>query len=195
MQIHARPGVFQKAGEFPDDDATDLPLSDDARQFYKSGLPLLQRHLPLWLAVLIQQLAFTLLPLAAVAYPVLRIVPAIYGWGVPAAHLHALRRAQGARAHARGSRSRPTLRAVRPFQIGVPRHAPPGAALLRTPTVQFAARYKASVCAVGSDHTLTEPGLTPQTFSMGQLHKSDPTRSPTAVSACSNALGKDRINI
>ena len=81
-RIHGPPGVFQRAGEFPAAEATDLPLSDNARQFYKSGLPFLQRYLPLWLAILVEQLAITLLPLVAVAYPLLQTLPAAYGWGV-----------------------------------------------------------------------------------------------------------------
>jgi hypothetical protein len=81
-RIHAAPGVFQKAGEFPAEEVTDLPLSEDARDFYKSGSPLLQRHLPLWLAILVKQLAITLIPVAAVAYPLLRTLPGIYGWGM-----------------------------------------------------------------------------------------------------------------
>jgi len=81
-QIHGRPGVFQKVGEFPAAEGTDLPLSDDARQFYKTGVPFLQRYLPLWLAVLIEQLAITVLPLAAVGYPLLRTLPAAYDWSV-----------------------------------------------------------------------------------------------------------------
>jgi len=79
-QIHSHPGVFQKAGEFPAAEGTDLPLSEDARQFYRSGPPLLQRNLPLWLAILVKQLAITLLPILAIAYPLLRMLPAAYGW-------------------------------------------------------------------------------------------------------------------
>jgi TRAP transporter TAXI family solute receptor len=79
-RIHSHAEVFQKAGEFPASEETDLPLSEDARQFYKSGPPLLQRNLPLWLAILIKQLAITLLPIAAVAYPLLRALPAAYAW-------------------------------------------------------------------------------------------------------------------
>lgn len=79
-QIHSHPEVFQKAGEFPAAEETDLPLSEDAVQFYKSGPPLLQRNLPLWLAILIKQLAITLLPIAAIAYPLLRALPAAYAW-------------------------------------------------------------------------------------------------------------------
>ena len=79
-QIHSHAAVFQKAGEFPAAEETDLPLSDDARQFYKSGPPLLQRNLPLWLAVLIKQLAIVVLPIAAVGYPLLRMLPAANAW-------------------------------------------------------------------------------------------------------------------
>jgi TRAP transporter TAXI family solute receptor len=81
-QVHSHPGVFQKVGEFPAAEGTDLPLSENAVRFYKDGIPLLQSHLPLWLAVLVEQLAIALLPLLAVAYPLLKMVPAAYGWGV-----------------------------------------------------------------------------------------------------------------
>lgn len=81
-RIHGEPGPFQKARAFPAEEATDLPLSEAARQFYRSGPPLLQRYLPLWLAILLEQLAITLLPVAALAYPLLRIVPAVYGWAM-----------------------------------------------------------------------------------------------------------------
>jgi len=50
-QIHAAPGVFHRASEFPAAEAIDLPLADDALQFHKAGRPFLQRHLPFWLAV------------------------------------------------------------------------------------------------------------------------------------------------
>jgi hypothetical protein len=81
-QIHGHPGVFQKAGEFPAAEGTDLPLSGDALQFYKTGVPLLQRFLPLWLAVLVEQLALAALPLAALGYPLLRALPSVFDWGV-----------------------------------------------------------------------------------------------------------------
>ena len=81
-QIHGRPGVFQKVGEFLAAEGTDLPLSADARQFYKTGVPFLQRYLPLWLAVLVEQFAITLLPLVALGYPLLRMLPGAYDWSV-----------------------------------------------------------------------------------------------------------------
>lgn len=79
-QIHSGPGIFQKSGQFPAAESIDLPLSDEARQFYKSGRPFLQRHLPFWLAVLIDRLLILLIPLFGVIYPLLRLMPALYGW-------------------------------------------------------------------------------------------------------------------
>jgi hypothetical protein len=79
-QIHSKPGLFHKAGEFPAPEAIDLPLSIHARQFYRTGSPFLQRHLPFWLAVLAEQLLVLAIPLVGLLFPLLRFAPAIYGW-------------------------------------------------------------------------------------------------------------------
>jgi TRAP-type uncharacterized transport system substrate-binding protein len=81
-EIHAGPGIFQRAGRFPAAETFDVPLSDEARHFYKSGKPFLQRYLPFWLAVLMDQLLILLIPVAGVLYPLLRILPAAYNWGM-----------------------------------------------------------------------------------------------------------------
>jgi hypothetical protein len=78
-KIHSGPGIFQKAGQFPAAEAIDLPLSDVARQFHKSGRPFLQRHLPFWLAVLVDRLLVLLIPLVGVVYPLVRFAPSLYG--------------------------------------------------------------------------------------------------------------------
>lgn len=82
VEIHSGPGIFQKSGQFPAPEQVDLPLSDDALQFYKSGRPFLQRYLPFWLAVLGARLLVLLIPVVAIAYPLLRVVPAIFGWSM-----------------------------------------------------------------------------------------------------------------
>jgi TRAP-type uncharacterized transport system substrate-binding protein len=81
-QIHSAPGVLNKAGEFPAPESVDLPLSDQARQFYKTGPPFLQRHLPFWLAILIQQLLVLAIPVLGLLYPLLRFAPATFEWGM-----------------------------------------------------------------------------------------------------------------
>jgi TRAP-type uncharacterized transport system substrate-binding protein len=79
-QIHSAPGVFQKAGEFPAPESIDLPLSTYAHQFYRRGPPFLQRQLPFWMAVLVEQLLVLAIPLFGVLFPLLRFAPEIYDW-------------------------------------------------------------------------------------------------------------------
>jgi hypothetical protein len=79
-EVHSPPGLFHRAGEFPAAEAIDLPLSADARQFYKSGRPFLQRYLPFGLAVLAGRLLVVLVPLLGVVYPVVKSLPAAYAW-------------------------------------------------------------------------------------------------------------------
>jgi TRAP-type uncharacterized transport system substrate-binding protein len=78
--LHSRARLFQTASQFPAAEANDLPLSVHARQFYKTGPPFLQRHLPFWLSVLVQQLLLLLIPIIAVVYPVLQFSPGAYRW-------------------------------------------------------------------------------------------------------------------
>jgi TRAP-type uncharacterized transport system substrate-binding protein len=81
-EIHSGPGMFQKPGQFPAAESIDLPLSDQARQYYRSGSPFLQQHLPFWLAVLIDRLLVLLLPVVGVLYPLMRLLPALFGWQI-----------------------------------------------------------------------------------------------------------------
>lgn len=81
-QVHSGPGIFHQTRRFPAAEAVDLPLSDEARQYYRSGRPFLQRHLPFWLAVAIGRLLVFLIPLVGVMYPLFRLMPALYAWNV-----------------------------------------------------------------------------------------------------------------
>ena len=81
-QVHSGPGVFNKGGEFPAPESVDLPLSDHARQYYKTGPPFLQSHLPFWLAILLQQLMVLLIPVLGLLYPALKLAPAGFGWAM-----------------------------------------------------------------------------------------------------------------
>ncbi|HVP80694.1 MAG TPA: TAXI family TRAP transporter solute-binding subunit [Thermodesulfobacteriota bacterium] len=82
QQIHSGPGIFQKSGQFPAAESVDIPLSENAIPFYKSGRPFLQRNLPFWFAVLIERLLIVLIPLLAVIYPLFRFMPALYTWEI-----------------------------------------------------------------------------------------------------------------
>src|ERR1019366_10570518 len=80
VQIHSQPGIFQKAGQFPAAESIDLPLSEEAQSFYKSGRPFLQAHLPYWIAALVERVLFVFVPLAALLYPMFKFLPQMYDW-------------------------------------------------------------------------------------------------------------------
>ena len=81
-EIHSAPNIFQKFGQFPAIERGDFPLSEHAQQFHKTGTPLLQRYLPFWLAVFVSRLLLVLIPAAALAYPVLNVLPSLTSWNV-----------------------------------------------------------------------------------------------------------------
>jgi hypothetical protein len=80
VQVHSGPGTFQKAGQFPAAESIDVPLSEEAQRFYKTGRPFLQDYLPFWIATLTGRLLIVFIPLAAVLYPIFKLVPQMYGW-------------------------------------------------------------------------------------------------------------------
>jgi TRAP-type uncharacterized transport system substrate-binding protein len=81
-QIHSHGGIFQKAGEFPAPEALEIELSSDARHYYKSGRPFLQRYMPFWLAALVEQAAVLVIPLLGLLYPLGKGLASLYGWGM-----------------------------------------------------------------------------------------------------------------
>jgi TRAP-type uncharacterized transport system substrate-binding protein len=80
VDVHGRPRIFQRDNEFPAPETIDLPLSDEARHFYRAGPSVLQRTLPFWLAELVQRLAIIVLPIAGVLYPFWSWLPRFYRW-------------------------------------------------------------------------------------------------------------------
>jgi len=80
VEIHSTPSMFRTAGQFPAPESVDLPLSPYARDFYKTGSPFFLRHLPFWLAVLLEQPLVWLIPLLIILFPLLRVAPAVYDW-------------------------------------------------------------------------------------------------------------------
>jgi hypothetical protein len=80
VQIHSEPGIFQKAGQFPAAEAIDIPLSQEAQRFYKTGRPFLQGYLPFWIATLVEKVLVVLVPLTALLFPVFKFLPQSYDW-------------------------------------------------------------------------------------------------------------------
>lgn len=81
-EIHGGAGLLDRSREFPAPRENGFPLADQARRFYASGAPFLQRVLPFWAANLVDRLWVMLVPLSAVVVPLARIVPALLPWRV-----------------------------------------------------------------------------------------------------------------
>jgi hypothetical protein len=79
-EAHSPPGPFNRQGEFPAVMPQDLPLSQQAERFYRSGRPWLYQYTNFWLAVLLDRLAFILIPVLLALIPVLRYAPSLYTW-------------------------------------------------------------------------------------------------------------------
>jgi len=82
QEVHGGPGLFRHAGEFPDPREHDFAMSDDALRFYKSGRRFLNRHLPFWLANIVDRAVVLLVPIVALVIPGLRLAPAFYRWRI-----------------------------------------------------------------------------------------------------------------
>ena len=81
-EIHSEPSIFNRANAFPAAEAIDVPLSNDAVRFYKSGLPFLHDYFPFWMAALIGKLIILLIPILGVLYPMTRFLPRLYDWAM-----------------------------------------------------------------------------------------------------------------
>src|SRR5512133_3740156 len=81
-EVHGRPFLLQRAGEFPVAREHDLPLGADARRYYQSGKRWLFKVLPFWVATLVDRFLVVLLPLVLLLVPIVRVVPNVYRWRV-----------------------------------------------------------------------------------------------------------------
>ncbi len=79
-EIHQAGGLFEKTGEFPAPKYLDFELSEEAKRFYKSGPPFLQRYLPFWVATFIDRTKVMLVPLVALLFPLFKLMPLVYRW-------------------------------------------------------------------------------------------------------------------
>ena len=78
-EVHGRAGLLQKRGEFPAPVEHEIPLSEDAVRYYKSGQGVLYRTFhSFWLASLVNRLLVAVVPLALVLIPAIRFLPVAY---------------------------------------------------------------------------------------------------------------------
>ena len=75
--VHKGATLLNKPAEFPNPRGTDFPLANEAQRYYKDGRPFLQRYLPYWAANALQRLLLIIVPLLAIAIPIIRAIPGL----------------------------------------------------------------------------------------------------------------------
>jgi TRAP transporter TAXI family solute receptor len=79
-RVHGKGDEVSDPGEFPSGSYCDFTVSEDARHFYRSGQPVLQRLLPFWVASLVDRTKVMLIPLVMLMMPLLRTAPPLMRW-------------------------------------------------------------------------------------------------------------------
>jgi len=79
-EVHSGGGVFQRPGEFPSLTDPELPMAEEAVDYYKNGPSFLQRYLPFWMINYAKRLAAILIAAVAVVIPVFTYAPRLYAW-------------------------------------------------------------------------------------------------------------------
>lgn len=77
-KINGGESFFAKEGEFPSFKDNTLKRSEEAEVYYSKGEPYMVSWLPFWASEFLRRLFLTLLPLAAIAYPVIKSTPNYY---------------------------------------------------------------------------------------------------------------------
>jgi TRAP transporter TAXI family solute receptor len=81
-EAFSRGDAVSAPGLFPNKNAIDIPLSEEARRYYASGPTFFRRVLPYWLANLAERAILFLVPVLTLLVPLLRSLPPIYNWRI-----------------------------------------------------------------------------------------------------------------
>ncbi len=80
IEVHSRPGLINKRGEFPALLEHEYRLSSDATRFFKSGKGFLYKYFPFWLATIINRILVVIVPMLLILIPGLKSIPSLYRW-------------------------------------------------------------------------------------------------------------------
>jgi TRAP-type uncharacterized transport system substrate-binding protein len=81
-EVHGKPGLYKKRGEFPNPAEHEFRISEDASRYYATGKSFLYRTFPFWVANLITRALEAIVPIIILLIPALKITPAIYRWRI-----------------------------------------------------------------------------------------------------------------
>ncbi|MBG6074157.1 MULTISPECIES: TAXI family TRAP transporter solute-binding subunit [unclassified Polaromonas] len=79
-EVHWQPGPFNRIGEYPSEQASDLPLSPTAQAFYRDGPSFWRQYTSFWLASLLDRVMFFVIPIFAMLVPLISFAPRTYRW-------------------------------------------------------------------------------------------------------------------
>ncbi len=79
-EVHSGGGVFQRPGEFPSLTDPELPMAEEAVDYYRNGPSFLQRYLPFWMINYAKRVAAILIAAVAIVIPVFTYMPRLYAW-------------------------------------------------------------------------------------------------------------------
>ncbi len=79
-EVHSKPGLTRKRGEFPAMLEHEYKISPEAVRFYKSGKSFFYKYLPFWMASLVNRILVVFVPMLLILIPGLKSIPALYRW-------------------------------------------------------------------------------------------------------------------
>ncbi|MFY9261683.1 MAG: TAXI family TRAP transporter solute-binding subunit [Gallionella sp.] len=81
-EVHGGAGLFRKRGEFPAALEHEIPISEQAVNYYQSGKSFLYDTFPFWLASLMSRIIAVLVPIVLLLIPGMKIAPILYRWRI-----------------------------------------------------------------------------------------------------------------
>jgi TRAP-type uncharacterized transport system substrate-binding protein len=81
-EVHGKPGLYKKRGEFPNPAEHEFRISEDATRYYATGKSFMYRTFPFWLASVITRALEAVVPIVILLIPALKITPVIYRWRI-----------------------------------------------------------------------------------------------------------------
>lgn len=75
QRIHSGGSLLHAAGQFPSAKVGEFTVAEETTRYFKDGKPWLEKVLPFWLANFIARLLLILIPLLAVAFPIVKLWP------------------------------------------------------------------------------------------------------------------------
>jgi TRAP-type uncharacterized transport system substrate-binding protein len=83
IEVHGQASLLHAASVFPSAVMHTFPLADEAARYYKSGdKSFMYRHLPFWVASLVDRAIVLLVPIIVIVVPGLKYVPQLYRWRI-----------------------------------------------------------------------------------------------------------------